>query len=196
MTILSDSEIIELCQGENPMLSPFSSISNKVNSEGKKLLSWGISSYGYDCRLSDEVRIFSNLNGKTIDPKNLDEKTLIQGEIIDDETGRFVILPPNSYLLGCTIETFHMPKDVLSVCLGKSTLARAGVGINVTPIEPGFIGQVVIEISNLTSLPVKIYLGEGIAQFLFFRGNEKCAVSYADRNGKYQHQTGITLPKV
>lgn len=200
MSILSDSEIIELCQTKSPMLSPFIPSAVRTVTEdriSRKVISYGTSSYGYDCRLSEEIKIFSNLNAGIIDPKRLDPNTLIDGKInIDEDGSKYVILPPNSYLLGCTIETFHMPRDVIATCLAKSTYARSGIGINVTPIEPGFIGQVVIEISNMASLPVKIYIGEGIAQFLFFRGNRTCAVSYGDRQGKYQNQKSIQLPIV
>lgn len=197
MTILSDSEITELCQGETPMLFPFTPTSIRKDGNGRKLLSYGVSSYGYDCRLTEKVKIFSNVNGGIIDPKKLDESTLVDAVVRTDEDGsKYAILPPNSYMLGCTVETFHMPRDVISICLGKSTMARSSALVNVTPIEPGFIGQVVIEIGNGCSLPIKIYLNEGIAQFLFFRGNKACDVSYGDRRGKYQNQTGITLPKV
>ena len=183
-----------------PMLTPFVSTSvRSINNHDvqQKVFSYGISSYGYDCRLSEEIKIFSNINGGVIDPKRLNPDTMVDGKInVDEDGSKYVILPPNSYLLGCTIETFYMPRDVLSICLGKSSYARAAIGINVTPIEPGFIGQVVIEISNMASLPVKIYIGEGIAQFLFFRGNRPCAVSYGDRQGKYQNQKSIQLPIV
>ena len=212
MTILSDGEITALCQGTQPMLAPFLPASIRAHeatatkedsenvvyfrSEAKRnVLSYGLSSYGYDCRLAPKVKIFNNLNAGIIDPKNMAEDVLVDGKIHRDTDGsEYVILPPNSYMLGHTVETFHMPRDVLAICLGKSTMARASILINVTPIEPGFIGQVVIEISSLANLPVKIYINEGIAQFLFFRGSP-CKVSYDDRKGKYQHQTGITLPK-
>jgi len=162
----------------------------------RKLLSYGVSSFGYDVRLSDEIKIFSNINSAIVDPKRFDEACLIDATPrIDEDGAKFVILPPNSYMLGRTEEYFDIPRDILVICLGKSTYARAGVIINVTPIEPGFKGNVVLEASNSTSLPVKIYLNEGFSQFVFHRGNP-CKVSYGDRGGKYQSQRGITLSKV
>lgn len=162
----------------------------------RRVLSYGLSSAGYDVRLADEFKIFSNANSSQIDPKNLDEGCLVDGVVKTDTDGaRYVLLPPNSYLLGHTVETFDIPRDVMVVALGKSTYARAGAIVNVTPIEPGFRGSVVIEVSNSTPLPLRLYAGEGIAQFLFFR-SEPCLVSYDDRNGKYQDQQGLVLPKV
>lgn len=197
MSILSDIEIIQLCAG-NQMLEPFLMKSVRtVDDSNRKVISYGVSSYGYDARLSRDVKIFTNVNAGIIDPKRLDPGTLIDAVPRRDDNGdEYIILPPNSYMLGCTVETFNMPRDVLAICLGKSTYARAAVVVNCTPIEPGFIGQVVIEISNGSSLPVKIYLNEGVAQFLFFRGGMECATSYGDRNGKYQGQKGIQLPLV
>lgn len=194
--ILNDMQIHELCN--SGMLKPFVSHQVRKTEQGTALLSYGISSYGYDAILSDQdVRIFTNRHGATIDPKRLDQNSLEQANIITDkDTGeRYVILPPNSYLLGHTVEVFNMPRDIMSICLGKSTYARAGIIINVTPIEPGFIGQVVIEVANNTTLPARIYLNEGIAQFLFLQGRP-CGTSYGDRNGKYQNQSGVTLPRV
>lgn len=186
-----------------PMIEPFSS--TLVRSVERvsdphdefKIISRGLSSYGYDVSLSDqEVKIFTNINSTVINPKKLDERCLVNAHIHEDEEGaRYVILPPNSYMLGKTVEYFRMPRNVLAVCLGKSTYARAAAIVNVTPIEPGFEGEVVIEISNGSGLPLMIFLNEGIGQFLFFEG-EPCLTSYADRGGKYQGQTGITLPKV
>lgn len=195
MTILADFEIHELCTGDRPMLEPYTpALLREENNI--KILSKGQSSYGYDCTLSDDIKIFTNQNAVIVDPKRISSRSLVDADIQKDEYGaRYAIIPPNSYMLGCTVEYFKMPDDVLAICMGKSSLARAGIGINVTPIEPGFEGQVVIEISNLTSLPVKIYVGEGIAQFIFFRG-EPCTISYKGRAGKYQGQTGITLSKV
>jgi len=194
--VLNDKTISKLAT-EKDMIVPFISSSvNRVNGEdGYKVLSFGTSSYGYDVRLSREIKIFTNINGCVVDPKCLDHKTLIDAEVTESSTGVYTILPPNSYLLGRTIEYFKIPRDVLVIAVGKSTLARAGVLINVTPIEPGFEGEVVIEVANCTSLPIKIYLEEGISQFIFFSG-EPCEVSYGDRAGKYQGQRGITLPKV
>lgn len=198
MSILSDNQITELCRGEIPMISPFFPESIRTSEHQSKILSYGLSSYGYDVRLDSNFKIFSNLHGGIIDPKRLDDKTLVDVEAKIDEYGdSYVLLPPNSYLLGNTIEVFDIPRDMAVICVGKSTMARAGTLVNVTPIEPGFKGHVVIEIANSTSLPVKIYAKEGISQFMFFRGTEPCSVSYADRAGKYQNQgRTITLPKV
>lgn len=160
------------------------------------VLSFGQSSYGYDVRLSDKLKLFSNINSAIIDPKNFDEKCLVDALIHEDLTGRYVILPPNSYLLGHTVEYFRMPRNVTALFLAKSTMARCGVSVNATPAEAGWEGSLVLEIANQTTLPVKIYINEGIAQALFFKGDQPCAVSYADRGGKYQHQTGLTLAKV
>lgn len=190
--ILNDGQITELAhQG---MISPFQPQQVRER-EGTRIISKGLTSYGYDVTLSNEIQIFSNSNALLVDPKKMDENCLVTARKISDESGNYVILPPNSYMLGYTRETFHMPSDVLAICLGKSTYARAGAIVNVTPIEPGWKGQIVIEIANATSLPMKIYVGEGIAQLVFFRG-EPCLVSYADRAGKYQGQRGITLPTV
>lgn len=161
----------------------------------KKIISKGLTSFGYDVTLADEAKIFTNLNGAMIDPLNFTEDTLTDVKAKDG----YFVLPPNSYMLGYTREFFRMPKNVIAIALGKSTYARAGAIINVTPIEPGFEGQVVIEIANATSLPMKVYVDQGIAQFLFFESDSPCETSYADRNngtgGKYQGQRGITLPK-
>jgi dCTP deaminase len=157
--------------------------------EEERIISYGLSSFGYDVRLGTKFKIFTNTYSAVIDPLNMPDTAYVDFE------GDVCVIPPNSYVLGHTVETFQMPTDVTAICVGKSTYARAGCGINVTPIEAGFKGQVVIEISNLTPLPMKVYAGMGIAQFLFFRGN-RCEVSYGDRSGKYQGQTGITTAKV
>lgn len=199
--ILNDNEIIDLVQSEN-MISNFVSKNVRVvegfdrYSEDRRVLSYGVSSFGYDVRLTDEVKIFTNQNASIIDPKKLCEGSLIDATVkTDDDGSQYAILPPNSYMLGSTVEYFKVPRDVMIICVGKSTYARAGCICNTTPIEPGFEGNVVIELANSTSLPMKIYLNEGIAQFIFFKGNP-CGVSYGDRGGKYQGQTGITLPRV
>ena len=192
-----------------PMITPFSPElirtvedreirGGEVCVDTRKIISRGLTSYGYDVSLAcDEIKLFTNLNTTIIDPKRLNDKCLVDAEIRTDVDGaKYVLLPPNSYLLGHTIEYFRIPRDVMVVCLGKSTYARAGAIVNVTPIEPGFEGTVVIEIGNSTNLPLKIYLNEGISQFLFFRGEQPCRTSYGDRGGKYQGQTGVTLPKV
>lgn len=162
----------------------------------RKVLSFGQSSYGYDVTLADKISIFSDINSVIIDPKQFDERCLINAEVRSDHTGRYVVLPPNSYLLGHTVEYFRMPRDVTAIFLAKSTYARAGVSVNATPAEAGWDGVLVLEVANQTSLPVKIYVNEGIAQALFFRGNQPCATSYADRGGKYMGQTGLSYSKV
>jgi dCTP deaminase len=194
--VMTDRVLKEELEWE-PMITPFEAkLVRQV--EEKKVISYGVSSYGYDVTLAEEFKIFTNANGGIIDPKRFDEDLLlIDGTVRTDEWGdRYVILPPNSYLLGRTNEYFIIPRDVMVVCLGKSTYARTGAIVNVTPIEADFRGNVVIEISNSTTLPMKIYANEGISQFLFFKGNAPCRVSYADRGGKYQNQTGITHAKV
>lgn len=170
------------------MIAPYSNQQHRFDDNGNKIISWGQSSFGYDVRLAGEFKIFSNLNSIAIDPLNFDDKCL------HDHKGPFCIIPPNSYILGKTIEYFNIPRDVQVVCVGKSTYARAGAIVNVTPIEPGFKGNVVIEVSNSTPLPLKVYANMGISQFLFFKGSEPCKVSYADRDGKYQGQTSIVTP--
>lgn len=191
MTILVDSQIKELCSfnlnEEDKMISPF--IDESINTlSAKPCTSYGLSSAGYDVRLQPKFKLFTNLKGGIVDPLNFSEDSCVE------VTGPFVIIPPNSYLLGVTIENFNIPKDIMVVCVGKSSLARAGLIINVTPIEPGFKGSVVIEISNATTLPVKVYSNMGIAQFLFFKSSLDCDVSYSDRKGKYQNQSGIQTP--
>ena len=182
-----------------PMISPFKpELIRKVLDQ--KVISHGLSSMGYDVSLSSkELKLFSNINSAEIDPMDIDvEKVFVSPEIrVCPKKGlRYVLVPPNSYLLGFTIETFAIPRNTLVICLGKSTYARAGIGVNVTPIEPGFKGQVVIEIPNFTNLPARVYLESGIAQFVFLTSDEECEVSYADRDGKYQNQTGLTHAKV
>ncbi len=157
---------------------------------GKGVISYGLSSYGYDIRVGNEFKIFTNVNSTVVDPKNFDE-----GNVIDIEAD-VAIIPPNSFALARTVEYFKMPDNVLAICLGKSTYARCGIIVNVTPFEPGFEGHITIEISNTTPLPAKIYANEGIAQVLFFEGDEPCEVTYAHKKGKYQAQTGITLPRI
>jgi len=156
----------------------------------EKILSYGTSSFGYDVTLQDEFRIFTNVNGGIIDPLNFSEECLVPFK------GDVCIIPPNSYILGVTREYFKIPRNVMVACVGKSTYARCGAIVNVTPIEPGFEGHVVIEISNATNLPLMVYANQGVAQFMFFQGDEECETSYADKEGKYQGQTGMTLAKV
>ncbi len=154
------------------------------------VISYGVTSYGYDVRVDRRFKVFTNVWGSTVDPKNFDPKSFV------DVEGDFCIIPPNSFALAETVEYLEIPRDVLGVCVGKSTYARCGIIVNVTPLEPEWRGRVTIEISNTTPLPAKIYAGEGIAQMLFFKGEAVCKTSYADKKGKYQDQIGLTLPFV
>ena len=170
---------------ENAMITPFCE-----DQVGKGVVSYGLSSYGYDIRVSHEFKIFTNLNSTVVDPKRFDDANVV------DFKGDVCIVPPNSFALARTVEYFRIPRDVLAICLGKSTYARCGIIVNVTPFEPEFEGHITIEISNTTPLPAKIYANEGIAQVLFLQGDEVCETSYGDKNGKYQGQRGITLPRI
>ena len=154
------------------------------------VISYGVSSYGYDMRVADEFKIFTNINSTVVDPKNFDSKSFVEFR------GDVCIIPPNSFVLARSVEYFRIPRDVLVLCIGKSTYARCGIIVNVTPLEPSWEGFVTIEISNTTPLPAKIYVNEGIAQLIFLKAEEECEVSYADRKGKYQAQQGIVLPKI
>ena len=186
MTIKSDRWIIE--QAGKGMIEPFES--GQVRERDKrKIISYGTSSYGYDVRCSTQFKIFTNIHSATVDPKAFDESSFI------DIESDVCVIPPNSFALASTIEYFKIPEDVLTICLGKSTYARCGIIVNVTPLEPEWEGHVTLEFSNTTSLPAKIYANEGVAQMLFFQSDERCVVSYKDRGGKYQGQTGVTLPK-
>lgn len=167
------------------MIEPFNE--NQVR---KGVISYGVSSYGYDMRISDEFKIFTNVNATIVDPKSFDLQSLV------DFKGSECIIPPNSFALARSVEYFRIPRDVLVICLGKSTYARCGVVVNVTPLEPEWEGHVTIEISNTTPLPAKIYANEGIAQLIFLSAEEVCEISYKDKTGKYQAQKGITLPKI
>ncbi len=167
------------------MIEPFV---EKQTAEGK--ISYGLSSFGYDSRCSDEFKIFTNVDSAVVDPKNFSNDSFV------DRQTDVCIIPPNSFVLTRSVEYFRIPKDVLVVCLGKSTYARCGLIVNVTPLEPGWEGHVTLEISNTTPLPAKVYANEGVAQFLFFKGSSDCEVTYADRAGKYMKQTGVTLPRV
>jgi len=158
--------------------------------DGKKVISYGTSSYGYDIRVSDTFRVFTNVYGAVVDPKAFDSKGMV--EIQDD----VCLIPPNSFALALSVERFRIPRNVLTLCVGKSTYARCGIIVNVTPFEPGWEGRAVLEISNTTPLPARVYANEGIAQVLFFESETPCAVSYADRDGKYQGQSGMTLPRL
>ena len=157
---------------------------------GQRIVSYGTSSYGYDIRCADEFKIFTNINSTIVDPKNFDENSFV------DIKSDVCIIPPNSFALARTVEYFRVPRDVLVICLGKSTYARCGIIVNVTPLEPGWEGHVTLEFSNTTPLPAKIYANEGACQFLFLKGEQPCETSYADRAGKYMGQRGVTLPKL
>jgi len=167
------------------MISPFE---DKQVREGK--ISYGLSSFGYDARVSEEFKIFTNVNSEIVDPKNFKSTNFVT------KNGPECIIPPNSFALARTVEKFKIPKDILVICLGKSTYARCGIIVNVTPLEPGWEGYVTLEFSNTTPLPAKIYANEGVAQFIFMKGKETPEVTYADRKGKYMGQTGVTLPKI
>ena len=170
---------------EKKMIEPFEEKQVRNN-----VISFGVSSYGYDLRVSNEFKVFTNINTTIVDPKNFDPASLV------DFKGDVCIVPPNSFVLGRSVEYFRIPENVITVCVGKSTYARCGIITNVTPFEPGWEGFVTLEISNTTPIPAKIYANEGIAQVLFFEGDEPCEVSYATKKGKYQAQKGVTLPKV
>ncbi len=196
MTIKSDLWLRRMAT-EHQMISPFlSELVREVN--GNRIISAGTSSYGYDMRLADDgFRIFSSVYGLEIDPKHFDENSLIEPELRTAEDGaKYYLLPPHHYGLGVTVETFKMPRNVTGIALGKSTYARAGLLVNTTPLEAGWAGRLVVEIANLANLPLRVYVNEGIGQILFFESDENCAVSYSDRGGKYQNQTGLTFAKV
>jgi dCTP deaminase len=184
MSIKSDKWIRRMAL-EHRMIEPF--VDDQVR-EG--VVSYGLSSYGYDIRVADEFKVFTNVYSTLIDPKNFDPQSFV------DIKADVCIVPPNSFALARTIEYFRIPRDVLTVCLGKSTYARCGIIVNVTPFEPEWEGTVTLEISNTTPLPAKIYANEGLAQVLFFQSDEPCEKSYADKKGKYLRQQGVTLPKV
>ena len=170
------------------MIEPFEPAQVRHGDSGK-VISWGTSSYGYDIRCSDEFKIFTNINSAVVDPKDFDADSFV------DLKGDVCIIPPNSFALARTVEYFRIPRNVLTLCLGKSTYARCGIIVNVTPFEPEWEGFVTLEFSNTTPLPAKIYANEGVAQVIFFESDEDCEVSYRDRGGKYQGQQGVTLPK-
>ncbi|MEM6820744.1 MAG: dCTP deaminase [Verrucomicrobiota bacterium] len=188
MSILSDSQIRKLADAG--MIEPFEPGQIRQHEDGSKAISYGTSSYGYDLRVSDEFKIFTNVNNSIVDPKNFCDQSFVNMKT------DICIVPPNSFALARSVEYFRIPRDVLTVCLGKSTYARCGIIVNVTPFEPEWEGHVTLEISNTTPLPAKVYANEGLAQVLFFRSDEPCETSYKDRGGKYQGQTGITIPKM
>ena len=188
MTIKSDRWIRRMAE-EHGMIEPFEPGQVRYV-DNKKVISYGTSSYGYDIRCADEFKVFTNINSTIVDPKDFDPASFV------DVKSDVCIIPPNSFALARTVEYFRIPRNVLTVCLGKSTYARCGIIVNVTPFEPEWEGYVTIEISNTTPLPVKVYANEGIAQVVFVSSDDSCAVSYRDKKGKYQNQTGIWLPKV
>ena len=187
MTIKSDRWIRRMA-AEQGLIEPFEAGQIRER-EGQQLVSYGTSSYGYDVRCADEFKIFTNINSAVVDPKHFDSNSFV------DFKGDACIIPPNSFALARTVEYFRIPRNVLTICLGKSTYARCGIIVNVTPLEPEWEGHVTLEFSNTTPLPARIYANEGVAQFLFLESDEECDTSYADRAGKYQGQRGVTLPK-
>ncbi|MGQ3297624.1 dCTP deaminase [Reyranella sp.] len=184
MSILSDRWIRRMAQ-EKGMIEPFVDAQKR---EG--VISYGLSSYGYDARVGTDFKIFTNVNSSVVDPKNFDQQSFV------DRNTEVCVIPPNSFALARTVEYFRIPRDVLVICVGKSTYARCGIIVNVTPLEPEWEGHVTLEFSNTTPLPARIYANEGACQFLFLQGNEPCEVSYRDKAGKYQGQRGVTLPKI
>jgi dCTP deaminase len=184
VTIKSDRWIKRMAL-EHKMIEPFVESQTRTG-----VVSYGVSSYGYDIRVADDFKVFTNIYNTVVDPKCFDPRSFV------DIKAEVCIIPPNSFALARTIEYFRIPRDVLTICLGKSTYARCGIIVNVTPFEPEWEGNVTIEISNTTPLPAKIYANEGIAQVLFFQSDEPCETSYRDKKGKYQAQTGVTLPKI
>jgi dCTP deaminase len=186
MAVKSDKWIREMARAYN-MIEPFEPNQVRHNETGK-VVSFGTSSYGYDVRCAEEWRVFTNLNSTIVDPKAFDEGSFIKLQ------SNICIIPPNSFVLARTIEYFRIPRNILTICLGKSTYARCGIIVNVTPLEPEWEGHVTLEFSNTTNLPARIYANEGAAQMVFFESDEECEISYKDRGGKYQGQRGVTLP--
>ncbi len=187
VSIKSDKWIRRMAADQG-MIEPYQA--DQVRYDGdQRLISYGTSSYGYDVRCSREFKVFTNINSATVDPKNFDEGSFV--DVVSD----VCVIPPNSFALASTVEYFRIPRNVLTICLGKSTYARCGIIVNVTPLEPEWEGHVTLEFSNTTTLPAKIYANEGVAQMLFFESDEVCETSYKDRGGKYQGQRGVTLPK-
>jgi len=184
MSVMSDRWIRKMAV-EQRMIEPFTDTQVRAG-----VISYGLSSYGYDVRIADEFKIFTNINHTVVDPKDFDPRSFV------DVVAKECIIPPNSFALARSVEYFRIPRNVLVVCVGKSSYARCGIIVNVTPLEPEWEGIVTLEVSNTTPLPARIYAGEGIAQFLFFEGNEPCETSYADKKGKYQAQQGLTLPRL
>ena len=189
MSIKSDKWIKEMANNHR-MIEPFESGQVRLGKKEEKLISYGTSSYGYDVRCSNEFKVFTNINSATVDPKSFDENSFV------DVKSDVCVIPPNSFALASTIEYFRIPRNVLTICLGKSTYARCGIIVNVTPLAPEWEGHVTLEFSNTSPLPAKIYANEGACQFLFLKGKEEPRLSYADKKGKYMMQRGVTLPKI
>ncbi len=189
MGVMPDHWIREMALNQK-MIEPFVDEKNKEAQRAGGKISYGVSSYGYDARVSNEFKIFTNVDSATVDPKKFDSSGFV------DRVTDVCIIPPNSFALARTVEYFRIPRDTLVICVGKSTYARCGIIVNVTPLEPEWEGHVTLEFSNTTPLPAKIYANEGACQFIFLRGDTTCEVSYADRGGKYQGQQGVTLPKI
>ncbi len=187
MSIKSDKWIRRMAE-EHGMIEPFEPIQIKQNGNGR-VVSFGTSSYGYDIRCSNEFKIFTNINSAIVDPKQFDDTSFVDFE------GDVCIIPPNSFALARTVEYFRIPRNILTLCVGKSTYARCGIIVNVTPFEPEWEGHATLEFSNTTPLPAKMYANEGVAQVIFLEADEECETSYKDRAGKYMRQVGVTLPK-
>ncbi|MFN8179125.1 MAG: dCTP deaminase [bacterium] len=184
MPVKNDRWITQMAR-EVAMISPFEERQVRAG-----VISYGVSSYGYDIRVADEFRIFTNVNSSIVDPKNFDPRSLV------DVRADVCVIPPNSFALARTVEYFRIPRNIITVCVGKSTYARCGIIVNVTPFEPEWEGHATLEISNTTPLPAKVYANEGIAQVLFLEADEECQISYADKKGKYQAQVGVVLPRI
>ncbi|HEY8899565.1 MAG TPA: dCTP deaminase [Chthoniobacterales bacterium] len=189
MSVCSDQWIRRMAK-EKAMIEPFCDGQMRTGEDGGRLISYGLSSYGYDLRVSDEFKVFTNVFSSVVDPKNFDPSSFV------DIKTDVCIVPPNSFALARSVEYFRIPRDVLTICVGKSTYARCGIIVNVTPFEPEWEGHVTLEISNTTPLPARIYANEGLAQVVFFKADEICETSYADRGGKYMKQRGITIPRM
>lgn len=188
--ILNDRQILELCE-EQEMISPFeSSLVRKI--DDKKIVSYGLSSYGYDIRVAEEFKVFTNVNNSIVDPHGIDDNSFVN---MDCKEQGYCIIPPNSFVLARTVERFKMPRDVMAICMGKSTYARCGIQCLTTPLEPSWEGYLTLEFANTTPLPAKIYVNEGCAQLMFFKG-DPCEVTYAARGGKYMNQVGVVLPRL
>jgi dCTP deaminase len=194
--IKSDRWIRQMAE-EEQLIQPFEArLIREVS--GTRIISAGASSYGYDMRLADDgFRVFSPIHGREIDPKHFDEGSLVEPPLrTADDGSKYYLMPPHSYALGVSVETFHMPRNVTGICMGKSTYARAGLAVNTTPLEAGWVGRLVVELGNLADLPLRVYVNEGIGQVLFFQSDEDCSTSYEDRGGKYQGQTGLTYSRL